>query len=66
MEYIVGFVAGVIGHLIISNYAINKSVGRKVLFWKKRAYYVRDIGEGKISNMPNLINKVESLEKKDF
>lgn len=63
MKYILFFFLGIFSHWILLNYAINKSIKRKVLFWNKHAYFMKDLGKYNLYEMDLIIKKVEDIER---
>ena len=62
MKSIIFFLLGIFFHWLLTNYAINKSIKRKVLFWNKHAYFLKDLGNYNLSNMNSIVKKVDSIE----
>lgn len=64
MIYLICFLLGAFSYSIITKYVVSSSIERKVLFYKKHAYYIRDIGRYNISSMPEVVKKVNLIEYK--
>lgn len=62
MKPIIFFLLGIFFHWLLTNYTIRKSIKRKVFFWGKHAYFLKDLGNYSLSNMNSIVEKVDSIE----